>query len=333
MKKILLVDTDSTHIWRSDDIHPNLALMKISAWHKASGHEVALGRYDRSGRFIAPIDDPDHVYISSVFTRSIDRAMELEVVYPDAEIGGSGYDIKTILPDEIEHVMPDYDLYGTGYSMGYTTRGCFRKCKFCIVPEKEGRIRHNADSKEFLHPDHDKVKFLDNNFFAGPRWKGHIDFIRDHDLKVSFNQGIDIRIMTEEMAQAVASIKYRSGQFGGTYLHIAFDSTSYEDQFRRGVEILLDQGIRPTSVIVYLLVGFASTMEDNQYRLDIIRDYGMYPFVMKYQGCSVVDAFFARWVNKKLYKKRSFDEYWSYSRWKKKIIKKYSKPKDLSVWE
>ena len=199
--------------------------------------------------------------------------------------------------------------------------------------EKEGKIRHHSDIDEFLHLDHNKVKLLDNNFFAGPKWREHIQKIKDMNLKVSFNQGIDIRIMTEEMAQAIKSVRYRSGQFGGTYFHIAFDDTSYEDQFRKGVEILLDQGIRANSIVVYLLVGFNSTLEDNQHRLDVVREYDMYPFAMKYQGCSIVDSFFARWVNKRLYKKRSFDDYWSYDRWKARITRKYSTPKDLSNWE
>ncbi len=332
MKKVLLIDPNSTFIARTDKIQPNLALMKISTWYKSKGHEVGLGYYDRSEEFITPIEDPDNVFISSVFTKSIDRVMELKVVYPDAKIGGSGYDIATTLPDRVEHLIPDYNLYDVDHSIGYTTRGCFRDCKFCIVPEKEGKIRHHSDIDEFLYPGHNKVKFLDNNFFAGPRWREHIKKINDLDLKVSFNQGVDIRIMTEEMAQAIESVKYRSGQFGGTYFHIAFDDTSYEDEFRKGVEILLEQGIRSNSVIVYILVGFNSTLEDNQYRLDVVREYDMYPFVMKYQGCSIVDAFFARWVNKRLYKKRPFDEYWSYDRWKRRTLKKYSKPKDLSNW-
>ena len=333
--KVLLVDADSMYSTTMDGkkiLRANLALMKISSYLRDQGHEPSLAYYDTKGNFINPLEDPDDIWMSAVFTRSIDRVMELKEVYPDSRIGGSGYDFRITLPDEIEHIMPDYDLYGIDHSVGYTTRGCFRDCKFCIVPEKEGKIHHNATIDEFLRPGHDKVKLLDNNFFAGPRWRDHIEFIREHDLQVSFNQGIDVRIMTEEMAQAIASVKYRSGSFGGHYIHIAFDSTSYEDQFRKGVEILLDH-IKPYTVIVYILVGFDSTIEDNQHRLDVVVDYGMYPFVMQHEHRSIVDHFFARYVNKRLYKKRSFDEYTSYRNWKIKIKGRYSEKDLLLRWK
>ena len=106
--------------------------MKISAWHKLQGDEVGFN-----------IQDPDKVYISCVFSKNKGQAKGIAKFYPDAEIdiGGSGIDLKKELPPQIEHLKPDYDLYPSTYSQDYTSRGCVRKCEFCIVPEKEGMIK------------------------------------------------------------------------------------------------------------------------------------------------------------------------------------------------
>ena len=144
MSKIGLIDIDSKI--------PNLALMKISAYFKGLGDDVEL---------TAPLfaNQYDQVFASKVFTYS-----SMPVLPEQAIVGGSGYSLKTCLDEDMEHIMPDYDLYpGMDYSLGFTTRGCSRKCPFCIVPEKEGRIRFNADVYEFWDRRHKKIILLDNN--------------------------------------------------------------------------------------------------------------------------------------------------------------------------
>lgn len=125
MSRILLIDADSTI--------PNLALMKISAYHKAIGDIVGFD-----------VEDPDKVYCSIIFKKNRHMADGLRFLYPNADIdiGGSGYDLKKTLPDCIESMTPDYTIYPDNKSYyGFTSRGCIRHCPFCIVHDKEGGFR------------------------------------------------------------------------------------------------------------------------------------------------------------------------------------------------
>ncbi|GHU36732.1 hypothetical protein AGMMS50256_33740 [Betaproteobacteria bacterium] len=144
---------------------PNLALMKLSAWHKANGDEVS---------FYSPIMPFERVYSSKVFT------FTPEDPYLPANVikGGSGYGLLHNLPEEIEHRCPDYSLYGLDYSLGFLTRGCIRRCPWCIVPTKEGSIRAHADIDEFLR--HKNVVLLDNNVLAHPHGITQISVGRPH---------------------------------------------------------------------------------------------------------------------------------------------------------
>ena len=138
---------------------PNLALMKLSAWHKQQGDIV---------EWASPIlDDYDRVYMSKVFTFTPDC---LDIYHCDVVRGGTGYkDYDTVLPDNVEHICPDYSLYGnTTTAYGFLTRGCVNKCPWCVVPNKEGYIRPNADIDEFIDNRKEAV-LLDNNVLASRR--------------------------------------------------------------------------------------------------------------------------------------------------------------------
>ena len=146
--RIGLVDVDGHH-------YPNLALMKISAWHKKRGDNV---------EWAMPLFDYDKVYKSKVFSFTPDDPYDYRC---ETELGGTGYgDYSKVLPDEIEHTCPDYSLYDIkDVAYGFTTRGCIRKCSFCIVPKKEGKIRPHADIEEF--PDGRRnLILMDNNIVA-----------------------------------------------------------------------------------------------------------------------------------------------------------------------
>ena len=260
--RIRLIDIDSKI--------PNLALMHISAYHKARGDSVSFDE-----------PDPDRVYASVVFRANAWKARGLRFMFPHAEIeiGGTGIDLAKRLPDEIEFCKPDYDLYPSTYSLGFTTRGCIRKCPFCIVPMKEGRFRRAQHIREWHDDRFDSVICLDNNVYADKTWFfENTEFVLEQGLRYNAIQGMDIRILDEEIAGRLADLKW-SGR-----LHFAFDRLSDEPAVRQGIQTLQGAGINTRhDVRFYVLVGFDSSPEEDYRRCEILREIGAGAFIMQYQ--------------------------------------------------
>jgi hypothetical protein len=283
--KVRLVDVDSKI--------PNLALMKISAYHKAKGDDVD---------FYNPLfDKPDLIYASKVFDFTPDF-----MFYPDCEIvkGGSGYDLKAELLAEIESQFPDYSLYRCDYAIGFTTRGCVRKCPFCIVPQKEGNIRIVGDIYDFWRGQ-EYLMLLDNNLTALPE---HFELICKQlikeKIKVDFSQGLDIRLITPEMASLLSKVKLLK------QIHFAWDDIRIEKAVRRGIEILTKNGVSKHKLMFYVLIGFKSTPEEDLYRVETLRGLGVDPFVMPYNRNDKYQRRFARWVNHKaIFKTVKWEDY------------------------
>ena len=277
MARILLVNVDSTI--------PNLALMKLSAFHKEQGDIVGFD-----------ISDPDKVYISCIFSKNAERAKGIATFYPDAEIsfGGSGIDISKKLPDEVERIMPDYSLYPEmDYSLGYTTRGCIRRCPFCIVPEKEGPFQRWQHISEFHNPKHRKIIVLDNNFYADRDWFfENTDYLLDRNISFNAVQGMDIRLLTEEIAERLKQLRI----FGN--LHFAFDNIQDEAKVLKGIEILQAAGFDTSRIFFYVLTGFNSSFEEDVYRVNFLRSHNCGAFVMQYQKSSESKRL-ARYVNRR----------------------------------
>lgn len=290
---VLLVDADSHNGF------PNLALMKLSAWYKQQGHSIDLIQGIPS---TAPLNTYDKVLISCIFQQNREKILDYVSQLDNVQIGGSGFDYNIVLDHDIEHILPDYSLYDLDYSMGFTSRGCIRNCEFCIVPEKEGFIRNNAPIHEFLHPDHMKVILLDNNFQASPECQKNLDFIIEQNLKVNFNQGLDIRLMTPEFAEQLAYSKYYNWTFKTRSLYFAFDSPKHEKAVRKGIQILETAGIPPQHLMFYVLVGFDTSFNQDMKRVEIIKELGCVPYIMRYnQVRSKEINDLARWVNRRYY--------------------------------
>lgn len=262
----------------------NLALLKLSAWHKKRGDEVIW--IDLTG-----FEDIDRWYGSSIF------------------MGGSGYDLDSKLPDDIEHLCPDYEQFQTKHSIGFTSRGCIRNCKFCIVRAKEGKMKEWADFNEFLR--HTKVLLLDNNFLASPKWKEKLQFLIKNKIKVSFCQGLDIRLVDDENAKLLAKVKWYNPKFRERRLYFAFDDPRLEKVVRRGVEILNRNGIQSKYLMFYMLTNFNTTWEEDWKRFRILEELGVDPYVMIYDRDRAPrkKKDFARWINQRRYKKVSFEKY------------------------
>lgn len=256
---------------------PNLALMKLSAWHKKQGDQTEL---------YFPLKTYDRVYASQIFKDSVP-------VYKYNKIGGSGTEKwNIVLKKEIEHIMPDYSLYPNyNYAMGFTTRGCVRKCQFCIVNKKEGLIKEWAEVLEFWNGQKE-LMLLDNNILAAPNWKKVFKFIIKNKITL-IEHGMDIRLINEENANFIKQIKFKKR------IHFAFDDIKIEKQVRKGIEILKKAGIKPYRLSIYVLIGFNSTPEEDLYRIELLRDLGTSPFVMPFNKTDQYQKRFARWVNHK----------------------------------
>lgn len=296
---------------------PNLALMKLSTYYKSQGYEVYLNDFDKV----------DKVFCSVLFTWNKEKAEQLKDMYANIEFGGTGWDLTTTLPDEIEELNPDYDLYTPEFlykrvsgimtkttrmqkaqtladmGIGFTSRGCIRNCGFCFVPKKEGKFHQVSEIKDIINPKSNVITLLDNNFTADPDMIAKCKEIKERDLIVDFTQGLDIRIMNEEKANALTQIKHLRS------IHYAWDLMQYEKEIHEGIKIL-SKYIKTYKHMCFTLVGYNTTFEEDIYRFEKLRDLKVDPYIMIYNKKGTAKLHhFARWVNSRIYKICNFDEY------------------------
>lgn len=282
--KVGLIDVDSHNF-------PNLALMKISAYHKAQGDEVewwwGWGQYDR-------------VYKSKVFDDTYSPDLPDPVNTELIIKGGTGYCLQNELPPEIEHMYPDYSLYpeltkDTAY--GFLSRGCPRGCPFCIVKDKEGRKSYKvADLSEWWNGQKNIV-LCDPNLLA---CREHMDLLQqlaDSNAWVEINQGVDARMLTPENIEALNRVKIKD-------IHFAWDLMDQSDAVVKGLKLYSENCTRKPHGnfgMVYVLTNFNTTMDENLYRVYTLRDMGYDPYIMIYDKPNAPREVrhLARWVNNK----------------------------------
>ena len=261
--KIGLIDVDSHNF-------PNLALMKISAWHKAQGDDV---------EWCFPMEHYDVVYQSKVFDDTYSPDIDWHPLADKIIKGGTGYGLDNTLPEEIEHIYPDYSIYpeltkDTAY--GFLTRGCPRGCKFCIVAGKEGRRSVKcADLSEFWRGQK-KIVLLDPNILACREHPDLLQQLIDSNAWVDINQGLDIRMTNERNIELINQIKVKE-------IHFAWDNAkdNLKPYFERYGELAKHKPHGRLGT-VYCLTNFGSTMEQDLYRIYTLRDMGYDPYVMVY---------------------------------------------------
>ena len=303
---IALHDSDDTHF-------PNLALMKIAAWHRRQGHEVVWYTPDETTRY-------DRVFSSKVFSwTSEDSSLP-----PWTVKSGTGYGVFNALPDTVEHICPEYSIYRhvherrnsrrkkpvPEYSLGFTTRGCSNSCPWCIVPQKEGTIRAHADVEEFCR--HRHVVLLDNNALAHDHGIAQIEKMTRLGLRVDFNQGLDARRIDGPIARRLAAL----GWFKP--LRLACDQKNQMPVVERAVRLLRAAGTRPKEYFCYVLV---TDVDEAYVRVMFLRGLGLAPFAQAYRDFASdtepteKQRLFCRWVNHKaLFKSVLWPVYWEQER-------------------
>lgn len=319
--KIGIIDAD---LMDNGTRHPNLALMKISAYYKEQGHEVKLIHNSYMELF-----EYEKIYLAKVF--SFTEVPEWVLQRDNVVIGGTGFypDGGENLPYEIEHHKPDYSLYNEyveeqlkigrkrntledyiDYSIGFSTRGCFRKCKFCVNKKYDKASKHSPIS-EFLDESRPYLYLWDDNFFAYPDWEQILDDIEATGKPFQFRQGLDLRLMTDRKAKRFNNTNYR-GDFIFAFDHL-------EDKDRIIEKIQLWKRYSSKICKLYVLCGFESQDEkdiENAFeRIKILMEYGCMPYIMRYEDYkkSKYRSMYielARWCNQpQFYKKKSFREF------------------------
>ena len=302
--------------------------MKISSYYKSLGWEVELKTdYDN-------LDQYDKVAISKVFTDTpIDESI---LTLPNVEYGGTGFffDKAPNLPCEIEHSIPYYHLYDEwvqqqvdngvkksefkgylDYSIGFTTRGCFRKCKFCVNQKYDHVFKHSP-LEEFYDPNRKKICMLDDNFLGFSEWKEILNELIATGKPFKFKQGIDERLLTKEKCDILFNCKY-DGDFT-----FAFDNIKDYDLIHSKLKIIRES----TNKIIkfYVLCGFENTDKNdivNTFkRIKLLMEYQCLPYIMRYQNKNEkpyekskyrgIYITLARWCNQpSFFKKKSFREF------------------------
>ena len=292
--KIGLIDVDGHNF-------PNLALMKISTFYKAIGCDVEW--YDGISHY-------DKVLMSKVFTFTPDFPYPVNAT--KIIKGGTGYDCETKMPPSWESRVPDYSIYPIGRrreantSYGFITRGCIHKCSWCIVPKKEGAIAFSADINYILQG-RKRAILLDNNILASDFGLRQIEKIIGVKCKVDFNQGLDARLVTDDIAKLLSKVKWIK------YIRFALDTQSQLDPLMSAVEKLNKYGVKNSKLFVYCLIR---DLNDSLNRINKVKTLGMNPFAQPYRDFTPYQIIpqwqhdMARWCNDKaIMKSCDFKDY------------------------
>lgn len=285
--------------------YPPLGLLKLGKLEERHWNDVTLVNGTRQVDF-----KPSKIYITSLFTYSwkpVHEAIEFyHSEFPDVPIIAGGI-YATLMPQNIkrafpfvkihlglhpdaENMFPAYHLLkqvdkwkGWDRSIVFTSRGCIRKCPFCVVPRLEGRMKDKKPSiMDLIHPNHKKVTIWDNNFLASPYAKSMLKELGDHGIEADFNQGLDARLMDEETAGLLADVKSKT-------IHMAYDWPWEGPYIQKAIDLLGDAGYNRKNLIFYMLYNFfdeqhkkGDTPADFLLRLKNLMEWGASSYPMRY---------------------------------------------------
>ncbi len=264
----------------------NIALEKIKLFYEQRGDVV---------KYISIIESQnyDRVFCSSIFSFT-----DKNYVGKNWDCGGTGFNIKSKLPDEIENMKPKINI-------GFTTRGCIRNCKFCCVPEKEGKFRITGIIYDFWDGKSKDIILLDNNILASKKHFAVVcSQIYGESLRVDFNQGLDMRLLDNESVKWLKRIKHKEYRF-------AWDNIKDKKFVLKTITMLKNVGINRCTW--YVLVGFNTTFEQDLYRVELLRKHNQNAYVQRYNFCK--NKFYtnlAGWSNNHKFRNISFNTFLKY---------------------
>lgn len=300
MVRVAILDVDGHNF-------PNLALMKIARWHRMRGDSVEhytplFGHYDR-------------VYMAKVFTHTPDYLYPVTGAKQIVK-GGTGYDFKSALPDEIDHVQPDYSVYPfvdrhTAY--GFLTRGCCNRCPWCIVPRKEGMVKPYMDVDDIAIEGRTSLILMDNNVLSSSFGLQQIEKIAAKGYRVDFNQGLDARLVTTEIAKLLARVRWlRNIRFG-------CDTQMQVEQCEQAMALIDSYSSRPNEYLLYTMIygnieecyNRISHWRDAKFRSRVIcQSQPMIDFSQKHNAIPQWQRDMARWSNRRqIYKTTDFKDF------------------------
>lgn len=279
---------------------PNLALMKLSAWHKAQGDETEWWN---------PLAGYDRIYSSKVF----DYTPKNPYLPEDAVLGGTGYrsiPLNATLTEEIDRMFPDYSLYRKcDYAVGYLTRGCIRNCRWCLVPEKEGYIHPYREWQEVVRKDTDKLVLMDNNILALSYGINQLEGLIGSGYRIDLNQGMDARLVTDEVAQVLSKLRWIR------FVRFSCDQGSQIEPVRKAIGLLGKYGIKPYRIFIYLLV--TKDLKDASMRVEALKGYkniNLYAQAERNEALGIIPGraqleFQNRYIYSGCYRKETWEEY------------------------
>ncbi|MFI3254426.1 MAG: radical SAM protein [Eubacteriales bacterium] len=299
--RIALHDAEKEHMPKKS--FPNLALMKLSAFHKSHGDTV---------EWWTPLAQYDRVYSSKVF----DFTPENPYLPPHTIRGGTGYKdipLNQTLPDDIDETFPDYSIYSNcDYAIGYLTRGCPRKCPWCVVPSKEGEIKAYRTWQEVVRSDTKKLTLLDNNILACDHGISQLAELAETDYKIDLNQGMDARLVTPEIADILAKCQW---QGKNKSIRFSCDQKSQIEDLHRVCQLMGERGVLPYRIFVYVLV--TKEIEDAAFRVEALKKHkGIFLYAQPERNDSkgIIPngeqmEFAQRFVYKGAFRKKTWEEY------------------------
>ena len=329
--KIAIIDAEL--VYNNKHRFPNLASMKISGYYKSKGHDVKL-KIDYEN-----LDEYDKVFISKVFTET--QVPEEVLKMDNVKYGGTGffYDKAEPLPYDIEHHMPDYHLYDEwveekiasgknrkefeyylDYSIGFTTRGCFRKCEFC-VNKNYNYVSKHSPLEEFYDSSRKHICLLDDNILGYSKWKDVFTDLKETKRYFQYKQGMDERILNDEKCEMIFSSKYKGDVI------FAFDNIEDKEVVEQKARLIRKYNKRKgQNIKFYVLCGFdrdgkydddfwIKDINDTFERIFILAKYNFKPYIMRYEKYKDSPYYgtyvnLARWCNQpSFFNNLSYEEF------------------------